>query len=114
MIDPITAEIVVHAISAIPNLIDKNITKTAFSPLVSEHKDYAVGIVDADVARGRRELRLRLLEAVHVVLQPVGDALELTLVEAELLKHLVALLAVLLELLLAGLHGFRVLLVALP
>ena len=48
MIDPITAEIVVHAISAIPNLIDKNITKTAFSPLVSEYKDYAVGIVDAD------------------------------------------------------------------
>ncbi|MDG2112180.1 MAG: hydantoinase B/oxoprolinase family protein [Actinomycetota bacterium] len=48
MIDPITAEIVVHAISAIPNLIDKNITQTAFSPLVSEYKDYAVGIVDAD------------------------------------------------------------------
>ena len=48
MIDPITAEIVVHAMSAIPNLIDKNITKTAFSPLVSEYKDYAVGIVDAD------------------------------------------------------------------
>ena len=48
MIDPITAEIVVHAISAIPNLIDKNITKTAFSPLVSEYKDYAVGIVDAN------------------------------------------------------------------
>lgn len=48
MIDPITSEIVVHAISAIPNLIDKNITQTAFSPLVSEYKDYAVGMVDAD------------------------------------------------------------------
>ena len=48
MIDPITAEIVVHAISAVPNLIDKNITQTAFSPLVSEYKDYAVGIVDGD------------------------------------------------------------------
>lgn len=44
--DPITAEIIIHAVSAIPNLIDKNITRTAFSPLVSEYKDYAVGIVD--------------------------------------------------------------------
>ncbi len=44
--DPISAEIIIHAVSAIPNLIDKNITRTAFSPLVSEYKDYAVGIVD--------------------------------------------------------------------
>lgn len=47
-LDPITAEIISHAISAIPNLIDKNITRTAFSPLIAEYKDYAVGMVDAD------------------------------------------------------------------
>jgi N-methylhydantoinase B len=47
-VDPITAEIINHGISAIPNLIDKNITRTAFSPLVAEYKDYAVGMVDAD------------------------------------------------------------------
>lgn len=47
-IDPITMEIIVHSLSAIPNLIDKNITRTAYSPIVSEYKDFSVGIVDAD------------------------------------------------------------------
>lgn len=47
-VDPITAEIITHSISAVPNLIDKNIARTAFSPLVAEYKDYAVGMVDAD------------------------------------------------------------------
>jgi N-methylhydantoinase B len=45
-VDPILAEIIVHTLSAIPNIIDRNISRTAFSPLVSEYKDYAVGIVD--------------------------------------------------------------------
>src|ERR1700761_6536902 len=47
-VDAITAGIINHAIQAIPNLIDKNVTRTAFSTLVAEYKDYAVGIVDAD------------------------------------------------------------------
>ena len=47
-VDPISAEIIAHGISAIPNLIDKNITRTAYSPLIAEYKDYAVGMVDAD------------------------------------------------------------------
>lgn len=47
-VDPLTGEIIMHALSAIPNLVDKNITRTAFSVLISEYKDYAVGIVDAD------------------------------------------------------------------
>ena len=46
-LDAITAEIIMHRLCAIPNLIDKNITRTAFSILISEYKDYAVGIVDA-------------------------------------------------------------------
>ncbi|MFM9970200.1 MAG: hydantoinase B/oxoprolinase family protein [Burkholderiales bacterium] len=46
-IDPLTAEVIIHGLCAIPNLIDKNITRTAFSILISEYKDYAVGIVDA-------------------------------------------------------------------
>ena len=45
-IDPITLEIIRHGLNAIPNHIDTNITRTAFSPLVFEYKDYAVGIVD--------------------------------------------------------------------
>ena len=47
-VDPITAEIIMHGLSAIPNLVDKNVTRTAYSFLISEYKDYAVGIVDAD------------------------------------------------------------------
>ena len=48
MIDPIAAEIILQGLAAIPNLIDKDITRTAFSFLISEYKDYATGIVDAD------------------------------------------------------------------
>jgi N-methylhydantoinase B len=47
-INPITAEIIRHSLLAIPNQIDVNITRTAYSPLIYEYKDYAVGIVDAD------------------------------------------------------------------
>ncbi|OGA89796.1 MAG: hypothetical protein A3G27_10650 [Betaproteobacteria bacterium RIFCSPLOWO2_12_FULL_66_14] len=47
-LDPITAEIITQSLCAIPNVIDKNITRTAYSVLVSEYKDFAVGIVDAD------------------------------------------------------------------
>jgi len=45
-VNPITAEIIRHALLSIPNQIDVNITRTAYSPLVYEYKDYAVGIVD--------------------------------------------------------------------
>ncbi len=45
--DPITLEVIKHELVSIPNQIDKNITRTAFSPLINEYKDYAVGIVDA-------------------------------------------------------------------
>lgn len=48
--DPITLEIIRHAVLAIPNHIDVNITRTAYSPLIYEYKDYAVGIVDAEGA----------------------------------------------------------------
>ena len=47
-VDPIDAEVIMHGLSAIPNLIDKNVTRTAFSFLISEYKDYATGIVDGD------------------------------------------------------------------
>jgi N-methylhydantoinase B len=47
-VHPITAEIIRHTLLAIPNQIDVNITRTAYSPLVYEYKDYAVGIVDAE------------------------------------------------------------------
>ena len=45
-VDPFTLEIIRHSLAAIPNEIDANITRTAFSPLVYEYKDFATGIVD--------------------------------------------------------------------
>lgn len=47
-INPIAAEIIRHSLLSVPNQIDVNITRTAFSPLIYEYKDYAVGIVDPE------------------------------------------------------------------
>jgi N-methylhydantoinase B len=47
-INPITAEIIRHGLLSIPNQIDVNITRTAYSPLIYEYKDYAVGMVDPE------------------------------------------------------------------
>lgn len=44
--DPIELEIIRQRLISIPNLIEKNIERTAFSLLVQEYKDYAVGLVD--------------------------------------------------------------------
>ena len=46
-IDPITVEVIRRRLTAIADQVDLNITRTAFSPLVYEYKDYAVGVVDA-------------------------------------------------------------------
>lgn len=35
-----------HQIIAVPNQIERNVERTAFSPLINEYKDYAVGFVD--------------------------------------------------------------------
>lgn len=45
-LDPIELQIIRQRLVAIPNLIEKNIERTAFSLLVQEYKDYAVGFVD--------------------------------------------------------------------
>ena len=54
-VDPITAEVIMHGLCAIPNLVDKNIARTAYSFLISEYKDYAVGIVDSDGSWSRNQ-----------------------------------------------------------
>lgn len=46
--DAITLQVAYQRLTAIPELVDQNITKTAFSPLVADYKDYAVGLVDPD------------------------------------------------------------------
>jgi N-methylhydantoinase B len=46
--DPITVEVIRRRLISISDQVDANITRTAYSPIVYEYKDYAVGIVDAD------------------------------------------------------------------
>ncbi len=46
--DPILLQVVKQRLVAVPNLIEKNVERTAFSVLVQEYKDYAVGFVNAD------------------------------------------------------------------
>lgn len=47
-VNPVEAEIIRFGLLSIPKQIEINITRTAYSPLVYEYKDYAVGIVDPD------------------------------------------------------------------
>jgi N-methylhydantoinase B len=48
LIDPITLEVIRHALVSITNQIDANIKRTAFSPYIYEYNDFAVGLVGAD------------------------------------------------------------------
>ena len=47
-VDPVTVEVIKRRLVSIADHMDLNITRTAFSLLVSEYKDYAVGIVDGE------------------------------------------------------------------
>jgi N-methylhydantoinase B len=47
-VDPISLEIIRQLLQSIPDEIETDLTRTAFSPLIYEYKDYAVGIVDAE------------------------------------------------------------------
>ena len=76
-LDPITAEVIMHGLSAIPNLVDKNIARTAYSFLISEYKDYAVGIVDPDgklITQSRGGLPIFVANALSAA---VADGLEI-------------------------------------
>jgi N-methylhydantoinase B len=65
--DPITLQVIRHELTAIPNQIEKNIERTAFSPLVQEYKDYSVGFVDPEgrlVAQSRGSLPIFVANAI--------------------------------------------------
>ena len=65
--DPISLQIIRHELVAIPNQIEKNIERTAFSPLVQEYKDYSVGFVDPDgrlVAQSKGSLPIFVANAL--------------------------------------------------
>ncbi len=75
-IDPITLEIIRHGLVAIPDEIDANITRTAFSPLVYEYKDFATGLVDPEgrlVAQGSGSIPIFIANALG---NAVRDGLE--------------------------------------
>jgi N-methylhydantoinase B len=46
VIDPVSLEIIRTGLQSIPDLIEADLMRTAFSPLIYEYKDYAVGLVD--------------------------------------------------------------------
>lgn len=75
--DPIALQIIRHDLISIPNQIDRNITRTAFSQLINEYKDYAVGIVDPDgnlISQSRGSL---LIFAANALGTAVRDGLSL-------------------------------------
>jgi N-methylhydantoinase B len=83
--DPIELEILRHEILSIPNQIERNIERTAFSPLVQEYKDYAVGLVDPDgalVAQSRGSLPIFVANALGT---GVREALDIH--GADTLRH---------------------------
>ncbi len=55
-VDPVTLEVIRHRLAAINEQIEANIVRTAYSPLIYEYKDFAVGLIDHDarlIAQGR-------------------------------------------------------------
>jgi N-methylhydantoinase B len=76
-VDPITSEIIRYSLLAVPNQISKNIARTAFSPLIYEYKDYAVGILDKDarlITQAKGSLPIFVANALGVA---VRDGLEI-------------------------------------
>jgi N-methylhydantoinase B len=47
-VDPITVEVVRHTITAICDEMEVNLTRTAFSPIVYESKDFAAALLDVE------------------------------------------------------------------
>lgn len=66
-VDRITLEVIRHQLVSVPNQIERSIERTAFSPLIYEYKDYAVGIVDAQgrlVAQSKGSLPIFVANAL--------------------------------------------------
>ncbi len=75
--DPITLELIRYALQSIPEQIETDITRTAYSPLVYEYKDFAVGIVDAEgrmICQGKGGLPIFLANVLGIA---VRDAKEM-------------------------------------
>ncbi len=75
--DLITQQIIRNDLISIPNQIDRNVTRTAFSQLINEYKDYAVGIVAPDgnlISQSRGSL---LIFAANALGTAVRDGIDI-------------------------------------
>ena len=71
-VNPISAEMIRHALLAIPNQIDLNITRTAYSPIIYVYKDFACGIVDPEgrlICQGKGSIPLFVANALGVAVR---------------------------------------------
>ncbi len=77
LIDPITLEVIRYKLGAIPEQIEANIVRTAFSPLIYEYKDFAVGLIDPQarlISQGRGGIPLFVANLLGAAVQ---DGLEI-------------------------------------
>jgi N-methylhydantoinase B len=75
-LDPITLEVVRHSLRAILDEQDTNITRTAFSPLVYEIRDFCTALLDAEgnlISQGRMGIPIFLSDLGP----PIRDGLEI-------------------------------------
>ncbi|MBC7202448.1 MAG: hydantoinase B/oxoprolinase family protein [Pusillimonas sp.] len=71
-VDPITLEIIRNEVQSIPDLVEADLMRTAFSPLIYEYKDYAVGLVDAkgrSISLARQGLPLFLANLIGLAVK---------------------------------------------
>jgi N-methylhydantoinase B len=67
-VDPVELEIISHELQSIPDQVEADLTRTAFSPLIYEYKDFAVALVDA----GGRSIALARQGSPGFVVNLVG------------------------------------------
>ncbi|MBI4504881.1 MAG: hydantoinase B/oxoprolinase family protein [Chloroflexi bacterium] len=75
-VDPVTLEVVRHSLHAILDEQDVNITRTAFSPLVYEIRDFCTALLDAEgnlISQGRMGIPVFLSDLGP----PIRDGLEI-------------------------------------
>jgi N-methylhydantoinase B len=90
-IDPITTEVIRHALNSVVDEMDADIVRTAYSPLIYRFKDYAIGLLTPD--RGLITHSQGPLIFVTDLDRPLADCLEvlaedgLTVNEGDVVLH---------------------------
>jgi N-methylhydantoinase B len=75
-IDVVDVEVFRHAITGLLDELEVNLTRTAYSPLIYEYKDYTVGILSAQFEL-MNQSRMSLPAFLADLGQPVRDAVEI-------------------------------------